>query len=68
MIISYTVPEIWRVTDIIVIIHSFWDIFCAFTPLTTRKNENFIKMKETPGDIITLHKCTKNYDRMVYRS
>ena len=59
------VPEISSTTDRF---FSFWTIFCPFTPLTTRKNENFIKMKETPGDIITLHKCTKNYDRMVYRS
>ena len=25
-------------------------------------------MKKTPGDIIILHKCTKNYDRMMYIS
>ena len=23
-------------------------------------------MKKTPGDIIILHKCTKNYDQMMY--
>ena len=23
-------------------------------------------MKQTPGDIITLHMCTKNYDQMIY--
>ena len=39
---------------------SFWTIFCPFTPLTTQKNQNFEKMKTTPGDIIILHKCTKN--------
>ena len=30
MIIWYTVCEIWRVTDVIVIFH-FWAIFCPFT-------------------------------------
>ena len=25
-------------------------------------------MKKTPGDIITLHKCTKNYDQMMHDS
>ena len=31
-------------------------------------NVNFTKMKETPGDIIILHKCTKNHDHMLYCS
>ena len=46
----------------------FWVIFCAFTPLTCPKNENFKKIKIHPGDIIILHKCTKNHDHMVYCS
>ena len=25
-------------------------------------------MKKTPGDIITLHMCTKNYEHMVFGS
>ena len=25
-------------------------------------------MEKTPGDIIILHKCTKNYDHMLYCS
>ena len=29
------------------------------------KNQNFKKMKKTSGDIIILHKCTKNYDHML---
>ena len=29
------------------------------------KNENLKKMKKTPGDIIILHKCTKNHDHML---
>ena len=44
---------------------SFWVIFCIFTPLTCPKNENFKKMKNTPGHIIILHKCTKNHDHTV---
>ena len=36
MIICYTVPKIWRVTDVIVTF-SFWAIFCPFSPLTAQK-------------------------------
>ena len=36
MIIGYTVPEVWHVTDVIVIF-SVWAIFCPFTPLTAHK-------------------------------
>ena len=43
---------------------SFWDIFCHFTPLTTQKILK--KWKKPPGDIIILHKCTKNHDHMLY--
>ena len=32
------------------------------------KNQNFEKMKKTPGDTIILHKCTKNYNHMLYYS
>ena len=46
MIICYTVPEICRVTDAIVIFH-FVTIFCLFTPSpNTPKNENFKKNKK----------------------
>ena len=44
---------------------SFWAIFCPFTPLTARKIKKFKKWKK-PGDVIILHKCTKNYDQMMY--
>ena len=47
---------------------SFWAIFCAFTPLTTPKNQNFEKMKYKPGNIIILNKSTKKYDHMLYPS
>ena len=50
------VPEIWGVMH---------RIICHFVPFFARKNQNFEKMKKTPGDII-LHKCTKNYDHTMY--
>ena len=53
--LCFTVPEIWCITDVIVIFH-FWAIFCPFTPLTAQKIK--IKKKETSGNI--LHKSTKN--------
>ena len=63
MIISYTVPEIWHVMDVIVVSH-----FGHFLPLLLRwqpKKWKFQTMKKTPGDIIILHKCTKNHDHML---
>ena len=42
---------------------SFWAIFCSFTPLTTQKKLKKTK-KKTPGDIIILHMCIKNYDHV----
>ena len=46
---------------------STWAIFCPFSPLpppshNSLKNKNFKKRKKNPGDIIILHKCTKNHD------
>ena len=46
---------------------SFWTIFCPFTPLRTKKSK-FWKNEKTPGDIIFLHKCTKNHDYMLHCS
>ena len=56
-------------------IYNSWDIECdtlklpimgdflPFTlPFKNPKNQNFEKMKKIAGDIIILHKCTKNYD------
>ena len=60
MIISYTVPEIWYVTHVIVIFH-----FVLFFALLQPKNQNFKiskKKKKLPGDIIILHMYTTNYD------
>ena len=50
MIIGYTVPEIWHVTDVIVIFH--FGLFFALLPPNSRKK----KIKKTPGDIIILQK------------
>ena len=44
------------------------DHFCHFNPLTFEKMKTLKKMKKIPGDIIILHKCTKNYDHMLYCS
>ena len=50
-------PEIWSVTDTI-----FFHFGLFFALLTTNpEKENFEKAKKMPGDIIILHKCTKNH-------
>ena len=56
-----TVPEIWRVTDVIVTFH-FGLFFFSIFPSNSPKNENFKEMKKMLGDIIIWHMCTKNYD------
>ena len=60
--------------------YSFWDMkfnrrnyfvilghFLSFTPLTVQKLK-ISKLKKIPGDIIILHKCTKNHDHPLYCS
>ena len=47
---------------------SFWAIFSPFIPLTSQKTTIKKNMKKTPGDIIILQMCTKNYDHMMYGS
>ena len=44
---------------------SFWANFCPFSPLVMWKI-NILKLKKNPGDIIILHICTINYNRMMY--
>ena len=56
MVICCTVPEIWCMTYVIVIFH--FRLFFALSLLNSLKNQNFKKMKKTPGDIIILHMCT----------
>ena len=52
--------------------HNFFIILDCFLPfyppLTTQKNQNFEKMKTSPGDIIILHRCTINGNHMMYGS
>ena len=64
--IWYTVPEIRIETDRNVCnFEPFF--FLPFSPLTTQKIK-FSKLKESPGDIIFLHICTINDNRMMYGS
>ena len=44
------------------------DYFFPFYSPNNPKNQNFKKMKKTPGHIIILRMCTKNYDQMMYGS
>ena len=60
MITCYTVPEIWHVTYVIFIFH--FGLFFALLSPNYPKNQNFKSMQKIPGDIISLHVCTKNYD------
>ena len=57
MIICYTVPEIWRVMDVIFIFH--FGLFFALLPQQLEKSD-FKKILKRP----ILHMCTKNYDHM----
>ena len=43
-----------------------WGYFLPFYPPNSLKNENFKKMKKNPGDVIILHRCTKDHDHMPY--
>ena len=64
-IIWCMVPETWSMTE---------RIFCDFGPLfallppKNQKIKILKKWKKSPGDIIILHKCTKNHDHMLYCS
>ena len=44
MIICYTVPEIWCMTDVIVVFH--FELLFTFHPTNSPKNINFKKMKK----------------------
>ena len=65
MIICYTVPDIWRVTDVIIF---HFGLFFALLPLQQPKKWKFQKSEKNPGDIIILHKYAKNHDYMLYCS
>ena len=59
MIITYTVPEIWDVIDVITILH--FGVFFALLLPQKLKKLNFYKNEKAARDII-LHWFTKNYD------
>ena len=42
--------------------------FLSFYPPNNPKKQNFEKLKKDPGDIIILHKRTKNHDHVLYCS
>ena len=44
---SYTIPEIWHVTNVIVIFH--FRLFFALLPPNSPENQNFKKMNKTHG-------------------
>ena len=44
------------------------DHFLPFYPPNNPKNQNFEKLKKTPGDIIILHMCTIDDNHMMFGS
>ena len=55
--------EAW-VTNFFVILDHFLSFYLPNNP----RNQNFEKLKKTPGDITILQKCIKNNDHMLYCS
>ena len=60
------VPEIWSVKDIFFCHFGLFFLFAIY-PSNNPKNQNFEKLKKTPGEIIILQKCTKNHDYMLWQ-
>ena len=58
-VIWFMASQIWSTTNVL----WFWTAW-PFTPLKTQKIKIKKKMKKTPGDIIILHKCAINDNRM----
>ena len=59
------VPEISGATDIVfVILSQFLPFYCT----NNLQNQNFEKIKKTPGDIVILHMSTINNNHMIYGS
>ena len=51
--------------------HNFFvilDSFLPFYPSMDPENQNFEKIKKTPGDTLTLHMCTISSNHMMYGS
>ena len=58
------VPNMWSAMERIL---CYFGPFWAFTPLATKlENQNFQKMKKTPGDITILYMRTLNNNHMTY--
>ena len=51
-------------TEFFIILDQFLPFYYPKNP----KSQNFKKLKKTTGDIIILHKCTKNHDHTLYCS
>ena len=66
IMICYPVPEIWHMLDVIVIFH--FGQCLALLPHWQLKKWKFQNNGKTPGDIIILHKYTKNHDYILYCS
>ena len=64
-IIWCMVPEIWSMMDRR---QNFFVILDHFLHFNNLKSQNFEKLKKTFGEIIILHKCSKNYYHMQYCS
>ena len=60
---SFLTYEAWQTEFLLILGH-----FLPFYPTNNPKNQNFKKTKKAHGDIIILHKCTKNHDHMLYCS
>ena len=69
-IIWCMVPEIWSSTGKF-FLSSWANFFCHLGQFFVLLSFSFLKiskMKKNPGDIIILHKCTKNHDHLLYCS
>ena len=48
--------------------YNFLSFLTPLFPFTHLRNQNFQKMKKTPGDFIISHMCTTNDNHMMYGS
>ena len=62
MIICYTLPGIWHVTDVIIFHFGY---LLPLYPITAQKIKEHEK---TPGDIVNLQMYTKNSDQIMHGS
>ena len=66
----------WQSYDVLFLRYESWwtelfvilDRFLPFYPHNNPKIQNFEKLKKAYGDIIILHKCTRNHDHMLHCS